>query len=53
MILVKNLILYKNSNTPIYVGAFKPNDNKSISKFIDKNLISPELLNIFKTYELY
>jgi hypothetical protein len=44
---------YNNANQPIYIGAFKPNDIQNISKFTNKNLISQELLNIFKTYELY
>ena len=44
---------YDAANLPIYIGAFKPNDIQNISKFTDKNLIPRELLNIFKTYELY
>ena len=44
---------YENASRPIYVGAFKPNDIQNISKFTNKDLVSQELLNIFKTYELY
>ena len=44
---------YNNAQYPIYIGAFKPNDKQNIDKFINKNLISTELYNIFKTYELY
>ena len=44
---------YENADRPIYVGAFKPNDIQNISKFTNKDLVSQELLNIFKAYELY
>lgn len=44
---------YNNAQYPIYIGAFKPNDKLNIDKFINKNLVSIELFNIFKTYELY
>lgn len=44
---------YEIASLPIYIGAFKPNDIQNISKFTNKNLIPQELLNIFKTYELY
>ena len=44
---------YNNAQYPIYIGAFKPNDKQNIDKFINKNLISIELFNIFKAYELY
>jgi len=44
---------YENASRPIYVGAFKPNDIQNISKFTNKDLVSQELLNIFKAYELY
>ena len=44
---------YEIASLPIYIGAFKTNDIQNISKFTNKNLVSQELLNIFKAYELY
>jgi hypothetical protein len=46
-------IRYENATLPIYVGAFKPNNTKDISKFTNKNLVPIELFDIFKRYELY
>lgn len=43
---------YNAANTPIYIGAFKPNNNQDISKFSNKNLILPELFDIFKIHDI-
>lgn len=43
---------YEKASHPIYVAAFKPNDIQNISKFTNENLVSQELLNIFKEHGL-
>jgi len=37
---------YNSATKPIYVGAFKPNKPTDINKFIEKNLISNDMLKI-------
>jgi len=39
---------YNSADKPVYVAAFKPDDPNNINKFINKNLISTNMLNIFK-----
>lgn len=43
---------YNNAKFPIYVGAFKPNSTLDINKFIQKDLVSRELINIFKEHNI-
>jgi hypothetical protein len=43
---------YLNSKKPIYVGAFKPLQEKDFQLFTNKNLIDVELASIFKTHLL-
>jgi|TARA_R110001592_G_scaffold54783_2_gene167813 hypothetical protein len=43
---------YNSAIKPINVGAFKPDEFDGINKFIDKNLVSSELLNIFKKHKI-
>ena len=39
---------YDSATKPVYVGAFKPDEPKNINKFIGKDLLSREILDIFK-----
>jgi len=39
---------YNSATKPIYVGTFKPDEPKNINKFISKDLLSREILDIFK-----
>ena len=39
---------YNSATHPVYVGAFKPDEPKNINKFIGKDLLSQEILDIFK-----
>ena len=43
---------YDSATKPIYVGAFKPDEPKNINKFIGKDLLSQEILDIFKENEI-
>ena len=43
---------YESATKPIYVGAFKPNEPKDINKFIEKNLISNDMLKILAQCQL-
>ena len=43
---------YDMAQKPIYVGAFKPDDIKNINKFLNKNLLSSDFLNILKENKL-
>jgi hypothetical protein len=39
---------YDSAKKPIHVVAFKPNDSKNITKFLQKDLLSSNFLNILK-----
>jgi hypothetical protein len=43
---------YKSAKLPIYVGAFKPNNIDSYTKFYNENLIGSGLYDIFKKHGL-
>lgn len=43
---------YDSAVKPINVGAFKPDDPKNINNFLSKNLVSSELLDIFKKHKI-
>ena len=43
---------YNSANKPIFVGAFKPNESKDITKFEDKNLIDKDMFEIFRNHSL-
>ena len=44
----ENNMRYDSADKPIYVGAFKPDEPKNINKFIGKDLLSQQILDIFK-----
>ena len=45
-------VRYESATKPICVGAFKPDDPKNVNKFIEKDLLSREILDIFKKNEI-
>ena len=45
-------IRYDAADKPIYVGAFKPDNSINVNKFIEKDLLSAEILDIFKKNEI-
>lgn len=43
---------YKSATKPIFVGAFKPNNERNIDKFKEKKLLSQNLINILNKNQL-
>ena len=43
---------YYSAHQPICVGAFKPNDKKNMNLFVEKNLVSQKMLEIFEKHSL-
>tara|TARA_R110000744_G_scaffold378668_1_gene495135 strand:+ start:96 stop:824 length:729 start_codon:yes stop_codon:yes gene_type:complete len=43
---------YNSATKPIKVGAFKPDEPKNINNFINKDLLSTEILDIFNKHQI-
>ena len=43
---------YDSAEKPIAVAAFKPDEEKNVKKFLNKNILNENLMNIFKKHNI-